>query len=56
MTPKERQQITAPTKNWRFRAPQTHLWLIKHWFSASTFVANIATFAKPQTVMPNGRR
>jgi len=36
--------ITAPTKNWRFSAPQTHLWLIKHWFSASTFVVKIANF------------
>jgi hypothetical protein len=26
------------------------LWLIKVWFSASTFVAKIATFAKPPTV------
>jgi hypothetical protein len=26
------------------------LWLIKHWFSASTFELKIATFAKPQTV------
>jgi len=34
----ERQPITTPTKNWRFSTPQTHLWLIKHWFSASTFV------------------
>jgi hypothetical protein len=25
------------------------LWLIKHWFSASTFVVKIATFAKPET-------
>jgi hypothetical protein len=27
-----------------------HLWLIKVWFSASTFVVKIATFAKPETV------
>jgi len=27
------------------------LWLIKIWFSASTFVVKIATFAKPETVM-----
>jgi hypothetical protein len=26
------------------------LWLIKAWFSESTFVVKIATFAKPQTV------
>jgi len=44
------QPITAPTKNWRFGAPQTHLWLLKVWFSASTFVVKIANFAKPQTV------
>jgi len=25
------------------------LWLIKVWFSASTFVVKIATFAKPET-------
>jgi hypothetical protein len=27
------------------------LWLIKVWFSASTFMVKIANFAKPQTVM-----
>jgi hypothetical protein len=27
------------------------LWLIKVWFSSSTFVVKIATFAKPETVM-----
>jgi hypothetical protein len=27
------------------------LWLNKHWFSASTFVVKIATFAKRQTVI-----
>jgi hypothetical protein len=37
----------------RFSAPQTHLWLIKHWFSASTFVVKIATFAKPENVSGN---
>ena len=42
--------LTAPTQKWRFSAPQTHLWLIKVWFSASTFVVKIATFAKPQNV------
>jgi hypothetical protein len=47
----ERQQVTAVWQKWRFSAPQTHLWLIKHWFSASTFVVKIATFAKPQDVM-----
>jgi hypothetical protein len=26
------------------------LWLIKVWFSASTFLVKIATFAKPETV------
>jgi hypothetical protein len=40
-----------------FSAPQTHLWLIKVWFSASTFVVKIATFAKRQNVSGhcNGR-
>jgi hypothetical protein len=38
-----------------FRAPQTHLWLIKVWFSASTFVLKIATFAKPETVIGHQR-
>jgi len=32
------------------------LWLIKHWFSASTFVVKIATFAKPQNVMGNNKK
>jgi hypothetical protein len=42
--------ITAPTQKAGFSAPQTHLWLIKVWFSVSTFVVKIATFAKPETV------
>jgi len=42
--------ITGVWQKWRFSAPQTHLWLIKHWFSASSFVVKIATFAKLQTV------
>ncbi|TGE18918.1 hypothetical protein E5J99_04025 [Hymenobacter elongatus] len=29
------------------------MWLIKHWFSASTFVVKNATFAKPQNVVGN---
>jgi hypothetical protein len=32
------------------------LWLNKHWFSASTFVVKIATFAKPETVMPHCKK
>ena len=44
---------TRVWQKWRLSAPQTHLWLIKVWFSASTFVVKIATFAKPETVMPN---
>jgi hypothetical protein len=44
---------TRVWQKWRFSAPQTHLWLIKVWFSASTFVVKIATFAKPETVMCN---
>jgi hypothetical protein len=31
------------------------LWLIKVWFSASTFVVKIATFAKRQNVTTNAR-
>ena len=38
-------------QKWRFSASQTHLWLIKVWFSASTFVVKIATFAKPENVI-----
>ncbi|MBK9936313.1 MAG: hypothetical protein IPP61_15785 [Cytophagaceae bacterium] len=38
---------TRVWQKWRFSATQTHLWLIKVWFSASTFVVKIATFAKP---------
>ena len=49
----ERQQVTAVWQKWRFSAPQTVLWLIKHLFSASTFVVKIATFAKPPTVNGN---
>jgi hypothetical protein len=45
------QPITRVWQKWRFSAPQTHLWIIKVWFSASTFVVKIATFAKPETVM-----
>ena len=47
------QPITRVWQKWRFSAPQTHLWLIKVWFSASTFVVKIATFAKPETVTSN---
>ncbi|MBL7830708.1 MAG: hypothetical protein JNK41_06755 [Saprospiraceae bacterium] len=50
---KEALGITAVWQKWRFSAPQTHLWLIKLWFSASTFVVKIATFAKPQNVGSN---
>jgi len=50
---KEGQLITGAWQKWRFSAPQTHLWLIKHWFSASTFVVKIAAFAMPETVTSN---
>jgi hypothetical protein len=43
--------VTRVWQKWRFSAPQTHWWLIKVWFSASTFVVKIATFANLQTVM-----
>ncbi|AMS25945.1 hypothetical protein AEM51_01880 [Bacteroidetes bacterium UKL13-3] len=46
---------TRVWQKWRFRSPQTILWLIKHWFSASTFVVKIATFAKPENVRRNAR-
>jgi len=45
------QQVTGVWQKWRFSAPQTVLWFIKHWFSASTFVVKIATFAKRQNVI-----
>jgi len=32
-----------------------HSWLIKVWFSASTFVVKIATFAKPENVIGHFR-
>ncbi len=41
---------TNCAEKWRFSTPQTHLRLVKLWFSASTFVVKIATFAKPKTV------
>ncbi len=48
--------ITRVWQKWRFSAPQTHLWLIKVWFSASTFVVIIATFAKPENVSGNAAK
>jgi len=48
--------ITRVWQKWRFSAPQTHLWLIQVWFSASTFVVKIATFAKPETVTTNAKK
>jgi hypothetical protein len=50
----ELQLPTGVWQKWRLSAPQTHLWLIKVWFSASTFVVKIATFAKPENVIGNG--
>jgi hypothetical protein len=50
---KNNEPLTRAWQKWRFCAPQTHLRLIKHWFSASTFVVKIATFAKPETVSTN---
>ena len=46
----KKRPITRVWQKWRFSTPQTVLWLIKVWFSASTFVVKIATFAKPETV------
>jgi hypothetical protein len=51
----KKQRITAVWQKWLVRSPQTVLCLIKHWFSASTFVVKIATFAKPQTVTGNAK-
>jgi hypothetical protein len=48
---KKHERITRVWQKWRFIAPQAHLWLIKVWFSASTLVVKIATFAKPETVI-----
>jgi hypothetical protein len=48
---KSNEGITRVWQKWRFSTPQTQLWLIKVWFSASTFVVKIATFAKPENVM-----
>jgi hypothetical protein len=50
-TDEEALLVTRVWQKWRFSAPQTHLWLIKVWFSASTFVVKIATFAKPENVI-----
>jgi hypothetical protein len=44
----EKRPITRVWQKCWFSAPQTHLWLIKVWFTASTFVVKIATFAKQQ--------
>jgi hypothetical protein len=51
LTLEQGERLTAAWQKWRFSAPQTVLWLIKVWFSASTFVVKIATFAKPQSVI-----
>ncbi|MBK7797548.1 MAG: hypothetical protein IPJ53_00395 [Saprospiraceae bacterium] len=48
--------LTRVWQKWRFYAPQTHLWLIKVWFYASTFVVKIATFAKPETVSTHPKK
>jgi hypothetical protein len=42
--------------NGRFSVPQTHLWLIRVCFSASTFVVKIATFAKPENVVATQKK
>jgi len=33
-----------------------HLWLIKVWFSASTFVVKIGNFAKPKNMCGNPKK
>jgi hypothetical protein len=52
----EKLLLTRVWQKWRFSAPQTHLWLIEQWFSASTFVVKIATFAKPENVIHNANK
>jgi hypothetical protein len=49
----EGQPLTRVWQKKRFNAPQTNLWFIKVWFSASSFVLKIGTFAKPQNVSGN---
>ena len=44
------ERTTRVWQKWRLSAPQTHLWLIKVRFYASTFVVKTATFAKPENV------
>jgi hypothetical protein len=46
----EHQPITRVLQKWRFSALQIHLWLIKVWLSAITFVVKPTTFDKPQNV------
>jgi hypothetical protein len=50
---KKQQQVTRVWQKWRLSAPQTHLWLINHCGSASTFVMEIATFAKRRNDVKN---
>jgi hypothetical protein len=45
--------LTAVWQKWRFSAPQTHLWVIKVWFYASTIVVKIRQYAKPENVSGN---
>jgi hypothetical protein len=50
------EQITGVWQKLRFGAPQIVLWLNKVWFSTSTFVVKIATFAKRPNVSTNNTR
>jgi hypothetical protein len=45
--------LTQDWQKWWFSATQKHLWLIQVWFSASTFVVKIASFAKTENVLRN---
>jgi len=45
------ERLAGETPACLLSAPQTHLWLIKHWLSASSFVVKIANFLQLQTVM-----
>jgi len=55
-TEENNEPLTRVWQKWRFRSPQTVLWLIKHGFSASSLVVKIATFAKPETVISHFKK
>jgi hypothetical protein len=50
-TDEEALLVTRVWQKWRISAPQTNLWLIKVWFSASTFVVKIALSPSPKPLI-----